>query len=439
MNNFLPQSRPISFSISGIPPESGERKLNQLAPFNEQISKFSPLDVLLADVAIRVQLTPTEYMTANQHYKVMGDWIDRPESPLHGLVDEFYPQGGFSTGSTIAGHSDDAEFDLDAMARINWPRNIDPETALSWLHKAIAGDFGSRYYDKAERKTRCSQVKYESMHLDVTPSVLLGEYAEKTSFIFHSKPSDSSVKKETLFANPYGLAQWFNARVLQNIAFGTYFERQSLQYDRTIHALKADTTPVPEQLPAYKKSPQVVCLQLIKRWRNVAYDRNHKARRLPPSVLLTYFIGDQTGGLRTLTDELIYHVEFIADRIELASANTRTLSEVNPTCHLDVLTDRWPENIAEQDIFVRELRGFSADLRRLKAGVPVAEMRRVLERLFGEKPAGDAIDALTQRHVQDSLETKSLFLPGIGALPALGSYAAPAIARPIPKSTPFGD
>lgn len=417
--------------------------MNQLAPFHEQISQFSPLDVLLADVAIRVQLSPTEYLTAIQHYKVMADWIDRPDSPLHGLVDEFYPQGGFSTGSTVAGHSEKADFDLDAMARINWPRNIDPEMALSWLNKAIAGDYGSRYYDKTERKTRCSQVKYESMHLDVTPSVLLSEFQAKTSFIFHSKPSDPSVKKETLFANPHGLAQWFNGRTIQNIAFGTYFESLSLQYDRTVHALKADTTPVPEQLPAYKKSPQVVCLQLIKRWRNIAYDRSHRELKLPPSVLLTYFIGDQTGGIRSLTDELIHHVESIAFRIELASANAdpnaRLLDEVNPKCEQDVLTDRWPRNVEEQNVFARELRGFLSDLRRLKAGAPIAEMRRVLERLFGEKPAGGAIDALTQRHVQDNLETKSLFLPGIGALPALGSYAAPAGARPIPRSTPFGD
>ena len=89
-------------------------------PILQQISRFSPQDVLLADVAIRIQLSPTDYITATEHYEAMAAWIDRPGSPLRGRVIEFYPQGGFSTGSTVAGHSDEAEFDLDGMAAIDW-------------------------------------------------------------------------------------------------------------------------------------------------------------------------------------------------------------------------------------------------------------------------------------------------------------------------------
>lgn len=410
------------------------------APFLQEIAGYSPLDVLLADVAVRVQLTPTEYLAAVGHYEVMGDWIDRPGSPLRGLVEEFYPQGGFSTGSTVGGHSNDADFDLDAMVRIGWARSIDPETALATLHEAIAGDKGSRYYDKSERRNRCTQVKYDGMHLDVTPSVLLGEYLPKTSFIFHSKPSDRSIPKQTLHANPYGLATWFNARILSDEAFGRYFEGRSLDYDRArLAAMKADTTPVPQQLPIYRKSKQVICLQLIKRWRNVAYDRRHKALRLPPSVLLTFYVGLYTGIRRSLADELIYQVEAITACLEAATDRMRPIHEVNPACEQDILTDRWPGDLGNQRVFVAELKDFAADLRRLKAGLPLAEMRKVLEKLFGEKPASETIAAYTQRFVQDNLEKKGLFLSGTGAVPALGSLAAPSLARAIPKSTPFGD
>jgi len=410
------------------------------APFFEEIARYSPLDVLLADVAVRVQLTPTEYLTAVKHYEVMGEWIDRPGSPLRGLVEEFYPQGGFSTGSTVAGHSDNADFDLDAMARIGWPRNVDPETALAILHKAIAGEPDSRYHDKSERKTRCTQIKYEGMHLDVTPSVLLGEHLPKTSFIFHSKPNDPSVRKQTLYANPHGLATWFNARTLFDEAFGRFFEGRSLDYDRArLASMKADTAPVPQQLPIYRKSRQVICLQLIKRWRNVAYDRRHKRLRLPPSVLITFYVGLHTGISRTLTDELIHHVESITACLETAADRMHIVDEQNPMCKADILTDRWPGDLANQQVFITELKDFTADLRRLKAGVPLAEMRKILEKLFGEKPAGDAIAAFTQRFVQDDLGKKGLYVPGTGAIPALGSLAAPSVARAIPKSTPFGD
>ena len=43
-----------------------------------------PVDTLLADVAIRVQLTNTDYGKAVQRYRATGEWIDRPDSPLTG-------------------------------------------------------------------------------------------------------------------------------------------------------------------------------------------------------------------------------------------------------------------------------------------------------------------------------------------------------------------
>lgn len=414
--------------------------MNQLVRFADQIARFSPVDILLADVAVRVQLTPTEYLTAVRHYENMGEWIDRPGSPLRGRVENFYPQGGFSTGSTVSSHDDRSEFDLDAMAQVDWDRNIDPETALSTLHEAIAGDRGSRYHDKSERKTRCTQIQYDGMHLDVTPSILLPEHRAKTSFIFHSKPSDPSVRKETLFANPYGLADWFNGRAIADEAFGQFFERKSLDYDRALLSeMKADTSPVPPHLPAYRKSPQVVCLQLIKRWRNIAYARRHKGLRLPPSVLLTYYVGLHTGGTRSLTDELIHHVDRIIETIGAAEACGLLIEEYNPRCDQDELTDRWPGDRRNQQVFLGELMNFAADLRRLKNGMPIAEMRKTLERLFGEKPAGDAIAAFTKQYADDNETGKGLYIPGKGAIPALGTLAAPSYARPMPKTTPFGD
>lgn len=408
-------------------------------PILQKIAQFSVQDVLLADVAVRIQLSPTEYVTATKHYEVMGEWIDRPGSPLHGLVDGFYAQGGFSTGSTIAGHNDRCDYDLDAMAVINWRPDVDPEYALATLHQAIAAEKGSRYFDKSERKTRCTQVRYTDMHLDVTPSVLLPPREPKTSFIFHSKPSDPAVLRQRLFANPYGLAEWFNARTRADTAFGAYFEQVSLNYARASAIAKADTTPVPEQLPAYHKSRQVICLQLIKRWRNIAYDRRHGDLRLPPSVLLTYYVGLHTGAERSLLDELIYQVDCIIRTIEIAADQRQRVYAHNPACEQDILTDRWPGGLDEQQVFLNELHSFAAKLLRLKQGATLDEMRKILEDLFGEKPAHDAIAALRQRHVNDNAAGTGLYIPGRGTVPALGSFAAPASAKVIPYSTPFGD
>ena len=179
----------------------------------------------------------------------------------------------------MARRATDDEFDLDAMIQLALRSDVDPEWALATLHKAIGGAPGSRYFDRCERKTRCSTVFYAGMHVDVTPTVRLQHLSEKTGLIFHSKPEDPGVPRQRLYANPFGFAEWFKRNTPTNEDFGAFFESLSLDQDRArarqMALDKAIATPVPEHAPAYRKSLAVIALQLIKRWRNLAYDRRH--------------------------------------------------------------------------------------------------------------------------------------------------------------------
>ena len=404
-----------------------------------EIASFSPLDVMLADIAVRIQLSPTDYQRAIDHYHAIHEWIEREGSPLFGLVDEFYGQGGFAIGATVARHATDDEFDIDVMAQLGLRHDVDPEMPLSLMDKAIRDKPGSRYHDKVDRKTRCSTVYYTGMHLDVTPAVRLISRTEKTSFIFHSKPEAPAEPKMSLFANPFGFAQWFMEMTPPDEAFGVFFERRSLDYARMTLMEKADAAPVPDQMPAYRKSRPVIALQLIKRWRNLAYDRRYKNLRRPPSVLLSYYVARNANRTATLADELIYQVDAMVAALVEAERRGETLREFNPRCPDDELTDRWPCDLAEQRLFTDELRAFTVRLHRLREGVPLAEMQRILEDLFGERPARDAIHKYMDQHVSDNQTGKALHILRTGSIPALGSAAMPAIARATPKSTPFGD
>jgi hypothetical protein len=409
-------------------------------PLLRQIANYSPLDIMMADVAVRVQPTPTDYQTAVDHYAAINVWLDRTGSPLQGRVEEFYPQGSFAIGATIARHSSDSEFDIDVMAQINWPTNVDPEFALRTLHEAIASTRGTRYHDKAERKTRCSTVNYEGMHLDVTPTVRLWDRNDRTGLMFHSKPSDPSVPKHALYANPFGFAQWFAANTPADAAFGAFYERRSLEYNRVLMEFKADAAPVPDQMPVYRKSLAVIALQLIKRWRNLLYDRRYPNLRMPPSVLLAHYVALHANRSRSLADELIIQVDAMRAALRAADITGQLLYAHNVMCREDILTDRWPGNHANQRIFLKELDTFAADLRQLRdGGLSLAEMLRVLERLFGERPARGAYEDYIGQHVRDAGRSSSLHIPGRGAVPALGSLAAPATARATPAHTKFGE
>ncbi|RYG88798.1 MAG: nucleotidyltransferase [Alphaproteobacteria bacterium] len=405
-----------------------------------QIAAYSPLDVLLADVAVRVQLTPTDYQAAVDHYQAISDWLDRSGSPLEGKVLEFYPQGGFSIGATVARHSTSSDFDIDVIAQIEWSPHIDPEEALATLHDAIASVQGTRYHDKTERKTRCSTVNYADMHLDVTPVVRTWGRNEKTSYIFHSKPSDPSEPKKTLLANPFGFAEWFKTMTPPDTAFGEFFERRSLDYNRVLFDAKAETAPVPDQMPAYRKSRAVIALQLIKRWRNLLYDRLYSNLRLPPSVLLAHYVALNANRTNTLADELIHQVDVLRSIIGGAEAENRLVHAQNEMCREDILTDRWPGDRLNQRIFLKELDGFVADLRLMRdGGLSLADMLKVMERLFGEKPARDAYDGFIRQQREDLFAGKNVHIPKVGAIAALGSLAAPATARSTPYHTDFGD
>jgi hypothetical protein len=79
--------------------------MNYSDRFLRESASYTVLDVLLVDIAVRIQLTPTDYEAAVAHYDAINEWIDREDSPLHGLVELFYPQGGFMIGATTARHA----------------------------------------------------------------------------------------------------------------------------------------------------------------------------------------------------------------------------------------------------------------------------------------------------------------------------------------------
>ena len=152
---------------------------------------LDPLDALLADVAIRIQLSATDHGKAQSRNRVINDHLEREGSLLRGHVNLLYPQGSMAIGATIASRLRTDEFDIDAMAELAIPATTSPQVALDLLFHSVRGERGSRYYDMVERRTRCVTIHYaDGMHIDVTPSVLRFGEAARTSVLFHHKPED---------------------------------------------------------------------------------------------------------------------------------------------------------------------------------------------------------------------------------------------------------
>ena len=227
----------------------------------------NPVDVLLADVAIRIQLSRSDYDKAVNRYNAISKWIERDCSPLKDRVDLFYPQGSMATGSTIASKLRTDEFDIDIAAQIRFPPDVTPRNALDLLYAAIRGEPGSRYYGTTKRRTRCVTISYSNnMHLDVTPMLRKPGTPDRENWIFHHRPEAPHEPGHRCTANPYGFARWFMNNTPPDHDFAEAYAHQAHQHEITLAT--ADSDPVPPQTTAFRKSKAVIVLQLLKRWRN---------------------------------------------------------------------------------------------------------------------------------------------------------------------------
>ena len=284
-----------------------------------------PADILLADVAIRVQLSRTDYNKAVQRYQTINDWIERDESPLKDRVELFYAQGSMAIGATIASKLKTDEFDIDVVAQLDLPTNVSPKEVLDLLHEAIRGEPGSRYYWKTKRRTRCVTVDYsEDMHLDVTPTLRMRGTPELQSWIFHHRAEAPQEPSYPLSANPYGFAEWFKANTPLDYDFADIFEKRAEEHERTRIFAEADSEPVPQQEPPFRKSKAVIVLQLLKRWRNVQYDT--RSGRRPPSIMIAKLVAEAANNTSRLSEELLLQATVYAVLLPPATRSRPTRS-----------------------------------------------------------------------------------------------------------------
>lgn len=392
-------------------------------------SRAGIADALLLEIAKRVQLSPTNYRLAVERYQTIGDYLDREGNPLAGLVTRLYPQGSMAIGSVISSKFENDEFDIDVIAELAIPANAAPSVVLDTLFAALNGEKGSRYYGKVERCSRCVKVQYEGMHLDVTPAVLLPGKLERTSAIFHANEKEPTSKHYAVIANPWGFAEWFKGRMPEAVAY--------------MNAMDArDAEPVPDQESLNSKAKPLVALQLLKRWRNKIYDQ--REGRMPPSVMLSCLVAQNSGYRKSLLDELLVQAQYLYQYFDAHTRQGVFVEVENPACPgEDIFTDRWPGTIEAQRQFTTDLKALNEKLEWLSRNRTVEGCKQVMSDLFGERPTTYALDSLAEQYGMkaNAGELRHHANSGAVALGASGIVAAALSSAPsyaTPKTTFFG-
>lgn len=382
-----------------------------------------PFDRILAEIAFSVQLPPSLHAKACQRYKAVREYLEETTA-FQDQIEHFYAQGSMAIDATISTRGTDNEYDIDIVAQLGGRyRHMTPLAIL----KALAAALRDYPVQKIIQQTRCVTLFYaDNMHLDVTPALRDYGSTERQSEITHAKGALPSNDDCMVPMNAYGHAEWYKARTPNEERVIEAFKDRWFGDQRAKVRAEAEVDEVPDQTDLVVKNMATVALQLLKRYRNVRYADYDG--RIPPSVMLSYFAGAAALPDMTLSDMLIRICRWIIGEIERASINRRKLHVVNPTYCVDVFTDRWPENLYQQNQFARYLRDLVTGIERAKRGEfdPVA-LRDWLREMFGERVVTRAADRMADA-------TGAAIVAGSQAYGRKGSIlvpAAPGIATSV--------
>ncbi|MGE0665316.1 MAG: nucleotidyltransferase [Sphingomonadales bacterium] len=389
------------------------------------------LDDLLLDVATVLELSDHDRSIADNRFKQLKTHLERPSSSLREYLlsstSLIYAQGSIAIGATIISGTDDDRFDVDAIVEFRVPKAWSNNYALDQLHLSLQGFPGAK---RIVRCTRCVQVQFAFMHMDVTILDSAEEpRAPRIGEIFHSPDSGTSYRVPS---NPYGFAGWYRTSVVyQEQAFAEKVQerRRKFGVNRIVDEIlaKAEQEPLPPVIPPRVDAQQVVALKLLKRFIYLIYQGRDLKR--PPSIYLTKI--SQTCGFddRGLTAQL----ETLATKLRADMALAHVLGagpdERNPTYELDRLNDRWPTTQAQRKAFIDDMSTLLSALERARKS-DITEISRILAELFGEKVSARSVDAFASRIDQRQTARSLSYERGTGSMLATGTsvISAPASA-----------
>lgn len=316
---------------------------------------MSWFDDILVRICVLLQLTPTQYEEAKQHYLSVAGWLGAPASPITALRPDIYPQGSLRIGTTVRPWRRE-EYDLDLVLWLALYHNANPIEVLNWVEHRLREH--RTYAPMVERKNRCIRLNFaKQFHLDILPArpdLRLGGT--------HVLVPDCAAAdwKES---NPKGYAVWFEGR-------------GELRGEAT-KGLRAAVEPLPPPEGAEDKNPLQLSVQLLKRGRDIGFASTPDLA--PISIVLTTLAGTHYAG------ELhpLQALRAVVQRIIGSIPSTGRLVVCNPANPHEDLSERWDENPDAYRSFVSWMIELERELAALHhLGMPEASKR--LERLFGD-------------------------------------------------------
>lgn len=361
------------------------------------------IDDLLKRACEELQLNSSRYEQAVDRYEAVCGWLEGEGSGVAAFAPTIYPQGSMRIGTTVKPFGRE-EYDLDFVCefRFSVSRLQSPLQLLKLLEARLRQH--ELYRSILEMKNRCVRLNYANeFHMDILPACPDPDGGGSCLFVPDRRSQSWS------YSNPKGYADWFESRC--ELALKLLMERRRLM---------AKAEPIPPQEVAEEKAILKRVVQILKRWRDVRYQREPK--RAPISMVLTTMAAQVYRGERTVTAALTSVLNGFVSLIDQSAPRIYVLNPANPK---EDLSERW-NDAAQYRTFVDGIRELHERWNRVLATTGIQNVSNQLEHIFGE-PVKAAIKKQA-RALQELREKASLTVAPAGlltAVPAIGVRVRP--------------
>lgn len=412
--------------------------------YQDPFRQTAALDEVLLDVAALIEISARDRRIAENRYRLLKQHLEREKSLLAPyLIDGvslIYAQGSVATSTTIVSGTEDDRFDVDAIVEINVPPEWDNSRALDLLEESLQGFPG---VVAIVRCTRCVQLQFPFMHMDVTIMDRRARIAiPRAGEIFHSPEEGKAYRVD---ANPWGFTGWFRSTVgigqkafIESLgrhrAAGARSRLTFLDEQERSVVMAADQLDLPPIIPSAVDAQEAVALKLLKRFLNLRYENLILKR--PPSIYLTKRAGDVGYRPEGLTVQLCVLADSTAKIMRAHLESGTRPEEVNPSYRADRINDRWPcaerDGIADMRILAEQLEYLVKRLNEMAVS-PLADIAKAIDELFGERIGREQRAVLAARHDRRTEATPILSATRSGAIQAPAVVVSPERYREVPR------
>jgi len=321
-------------------------------------NRDTQIDDLLDKMAEELQLDKTRYERMKQHYEAVKKWIEDDEKFFKPFKYDVYPHGSVRILTTVKPFGSD-EFDLDIVLHLKTQYGSHtPEKLYMELKRRLSEN--ATYKAMLEPKKRCLRLNYSGeFHMDILTGIQENEWSEDMIRV-----PDRELGT-WVSSNPRGYAKWFIDRA------------NSVRESILEKALRAEKLPADD---FQNKKPLQRAVQLIKRYRDMYFQKNYPDYRTS-SIVLTTIAGQFYNG----EDSIFNTVDGIVNRIRnYTSHDPKRIKVLNPVNNKEDFTDKWDEEPQYYVAFRAFCNHLHSEWQELKKEQGILSEGRILKGLFGD-------------------------------------------------------